>query len=185
MLKRQFLKELNQLLLGIEKHERQDILNDYALHIDSAIENGKTEEQAVSDLGSPVSIAQELGVFVTPEKTQSPVKTPPAAKASFHLFAFLGMLLFNLIFIVGPVAGIAGAFVGLYAASLACLLTPLGFVINLFTHDSPIPLAFFFVLAALSFGYLLLVFTNFIGKGFFRVLRWYWNLNVKIVVGGY
>lgn len=183
MNKKQFLTELNRLLQSLPDSDRKDILNDYESHIDSAIEIGKTEEEAVADLGSPRTIADDLGAFVTDDRPTSSKETDP--DVSLNIFAFLGMLLLNLIFILGPVVGIAGGFIGLYAASIACLVSPLGFIFNLFTLDSPIPLAFFFVLAVFSFGYLLLTATNSLAKGFIRILQWYWNLNVRIVRGGY
>jgi uncharacterized membrane protein len=180
MNKQQFLNELNRLLIQISEGERKDILSDYEAHIDSAIENGKTEEEAVADLGSPKTIADELGVFVHTDKLRKTTKN-----VGPNIFAFLGMLLFNLIFILGPVIGIAGAFIGLYAAAIACLITPVGFIINLFTHDTPILLAFFFILATFSFGYLFLLLTNFLAKWFLKLIQWYWKLNARIVKGGY
>ncbi|MDQ0200760.1 DUF1700 domain-containing protein [Neobacillus ginsengisoli] len=189
MTKQQFLDELNRLLAPLPDAEREDILSDYESHIDSAVENGKTEEEAVADLGSPRTIAHELGAFQPIEKTTFSdwisQKENDKRNVGPNIFAFIGMLLFNLIFIIGPVVGIAGTFVGLYAAAIGCLITPLGFILNLFTHDTPILLMFFFVLAAFSFGYLLLLLTHFLAKGYIRLLHWYWKLNVKIVRGGY
>lgn len=188
MTKQQFLNELNRLLAPLPAAERADILSDYESHIDSAIENGKTEEEAVADLGSPKTIAFELGAFQPEQKTTISdfiLQKEHNVNVSPNIFAFIGMLLFNLIFIIGPVVGIAGSFIGLYAAAIGCLLTPLGFIMNLFTQDTPILLAFFFMLAAFSFGYLLLLLANFLAKGFYRFLKWYWKLNVKIVRGGY
>lgn len=185
MTKQQFLNELDRLLAPLPDEERKDILSDYESHIDSAIKNGKSEEEAVKDLGSPRTIAYELGIFNTIEKTDNADFISQKEITNRSIFAFLGMLLFNLIFIVGPAVGIAGAFIGLYAASIGFLVTPLGFIMNLFTHDTPILLMFFVVLMAFSFGYLLLRLTNFLAKGYIRLLFWYWKLNVKIVKGGY
>lgn len=189
MTKQQFLNELNHLLVPLPDEERKDILSDYESHIDFAIKNGKSEEEAVEDLGSPRTIAYELGAFQPIEKTESADfisrKETTNRSAGLNIFAFLGMLIFNLMFIVGPAVGIAGVFIGLYAASIGFLVTPLGFILNLFTHDTPILLMFFIVLAACSFGYLLLRLTNFLAKGYIRLLYWYWKLNVKIVKGGY
>ncbi|WP_416829276.1 HAAS signaling domain-containing protein [Ectobacillus polymachus] len=187
MTKQQFLNELNRLLVPLPDEERKDILSDYESHIDSAIKNGKSEEEAVKDLGSPRTIAFELGTPIEKTDTADLISQKETTNRSVgpNIFAFLGMLLFNLIFIVGPALGIAGVFIGLYAASIGFLVTPLGFIMNLFTHDTPILLMFFVVLAAFSFGYLLLWLTNFLAKGYIRLLYWYWKLNVKIVNGGY
>jgi uncharacterized membrane protein len=64
MTRQQFLTELNRLLQKLPEADRNDILFDYESHIQAAVDNGKTEEEAISDLGSPQSIANEiLGTF--------------------------------------------------------------------------------------------------------------------------
>jgi uncharacterized membrane protein len=181
MTKQQFLDELNRLLAPLPDIEREDILSDYESHIEAAIENGKTEEEAVANLGSPRTIAHELGAFQPVEKT-SFTDFISQKQTGLNIIALIGMLLFNLTFIVGPVVGIAGTFVGLYVTAIGCLLSPLGFILK---HDTPMLLLFFFVLAVFSFGYLLFLLTHFLAKGYIRLLRWYWKLNVKIVKGGY
>jgi uncharacterized membrane protein len=60
MTKQQFLHELEQLLSRVPTSERQEMLYDYEEHIRSATENGWTEAEAVSKLGSPKVIAKEL-----------------------------------------------------------------------------------------------------------------------------
>lgn len=188
MTRLQFLNELNHLLGKIPEKERIDILYDYESHIQSAIENGKTEEEAVSDLGTPQSIANDILAMGT--KEESDIFTEkPSTGASIDMgraiFVFAGLLLFNLVFVVGPVAGIAGTLIGFYAASFACLITPIGLVINLFTHEAPMFLAFCFVLATTSFGYLFFLLTHFLAKWFLKILIRYWKFNVNLMKGGH
>lgn len=60
MSKDKFLTELEQKLHVLNEQERKDVLEEYAQHIDLKIENGQSEEDAVSDFGSPEALAAEL-----------------------------------------------------------------------------------------------------------------------------
>lgn len=60
MSKDKFLEELEQKLRVLNEQERKDVLEEYAQHIDLKIENGLSEEDAVSDFGSPEALAAEL-----------------------------------------------------------------------------------------------------------------------------
>lgn len=189
MTKSQFLRELNRLLAIVPELERKDILYDYESHIQFAMESGKTEEEAVFDLGSPQAIANDLLGSMS-KVSEMNVHKPSTIRESNSnmgrgIFVFTGLLLFNLIFIVGPVAGIAGTFIGFYAASFACLISPIGFIIDLFTRETPLFLAFPFVLAACSFGYLFFLLTHFLAKRFINIMHRYWEFNMKLVKGGY
>jgi uncharacterized membrane protein len=187
MTKLQFLHELNRLLAQLPETERNDILYDYELHIQSAMENGKTEEEAVLDLGSPQAIASDV-LGAMSKESEGPVKElverKPDSNMGRGIFVFSMILLFNLIFIVGPVAGIAGALIGFYVSAFALLISPIAFIIDIFTQEIPLTLAFFIVLATCSFGYLFFLLTHFLGKGFVNIMHRYWKFNVKLVKGG-
>lgn len=187
MTKSQFLHELNRLLAKLPETERNDILYDYESHIQSAMQNGKTEEEAVLDLGSPLAIASDL-LGTMPKEVKGPEKEKVAGNPKTNLgrgiFVFFMILLFNLIFIVGPVVGIAGALIGFYVSAFALLISPIAFIIDIFTQEIPLTLAFFYVLATCSFGYLFFLLTHFLGKGFVKLMYRYWRFNVKLVKGG-
>lgn len=188
MTKEQFLHELNRLLQKLPEAERNDILYDYQTHIQAAVDNGKTEEEAILDLGSPQTIANEV-FAMTPsiQDTIKHTKSPTVSNSGIGrgLFVSLGLILFNVIFVLGPVIGIAGVFIGLYAVSFACLVSPIGFIINLFTRETPLLLAFFVVLAVCSFGYLFFLITNYMAKYFIKWMKHYLIFNLKIIKGGY
>ncbi len=59
-IKDQYLGELNHLLHVIPSEQRQELLLDYELHFQMAMENGQPEEQIAHELGDPRVIAKEL-----------------------------------------------------------------------------------------------------------------------------
>lgn len=60
MSKGKFLQQLNESLKPLSSKERADILQDYEEHFSIGLEEGKTEEEIVTSLGSPNQIAKEL-----------------------------------------------------------------------------------------------------------------------------
>lgn len=60
MKKNEFLHELDQRLLILSEEERQDILEEYALHIDLKMKNGMEEEAAARDFGDIQVLATEI-----------------------------------------------------------------------------------------------------------------------------
>ncbi len=66
MTKKEFLKRLKKGLSPLDRYERQRISDYYAEMIDDRVECGKTEEEAVEEIGSPEVIAirtlKEAGV---------------------------------------------------------------------------------------------------------------------------
>ena len=60
MNKAEFLDQLRQKLTGLPKQELEDRLNFYSEMIDDRIEEGVSEEDAVSDIGTTDSVAAEI-----------------------------------------------------------------------------------------------------------------------------
>lgn len=60
MSKAEFLQELEKRLHVLNEKERQDVLEEYAQHIDLKIANGMSEEEAVKDFGSIEELIAEL-----------------------------------------------------------------------------------------------------------------------------
>lgn len=59
-MKRQFLKELNHELVLLKKAERKKYIDDYEEVILDKMENGITEEEAVSNLGDVKQLAKDI-----------------------------------------------------------------------------------------------------------------------------
>lgn len=75
MKKEEFLKKLRKRLDILEEHEVEDILSEYEEYIDEKIENGSTEEEAVSSFGDVNELADELlkAYKVKVEKNDDPI----------------------------------------------------------------------------------------------------------------
>lgn len=58
--KESFLKELQSRLAVLEEAEQQDILAEYAQHIDLRVDGGLTEEEAVQDFGDIDQLVSEI-----------------------------------------------------------------------------------------------------------------------------
>ncbi len=69
MSKEAFLTELAGHLKVLEQQEQQDILDEYAQHIDMKIQNGMSEEEAIGDFGPVKELAAEIleAYHVNPE----------------------------------------------------------------------------------------------------------------------
>nr|WP_288722236.1 DUF1700 domain-containing protein [uncultured Sellimonas sp.] len=69
MNKREFLDELKSHLRVLETKEQQDILDEYAQHIDLKIKSGQSEEEAISDFGNIEELASDIleAYHVNPE----------------------------------------------------------------------------------------------------------------------
>ena len=75
MKKEEYLKKLRKRLDILEEHEVEDILSEYEEYIDEKIENGSTEEEAVSSFGDVNELADELlkAYKVKVEKNDDPI----------------------------------------------------------------------------------------------------------------
>lgn len=69
MNKEKFLSELREYLSILENQEQEDILAEYAQHIDMKIQKGLSEEEAIRDFGAVEELAAEIleAYHVNPE----------------------------------------------------------------------------------------------------------------------
>lgn len=192
MNRRDFIRELDQLLSELPDKERLDILADYTEIFLSGIQTGKTEEEIAEELGSPVRIAsQVLSRYQQAKRppvedpiipSSMPVK-PANSSRAFMVAIVLG--LFNLIFVLGPYLGLVGVMIGLYAASLSLLFFPIILLANLvppITNEAW-GFAIFGSLASGGLGILLSIGMFYVTKWFFRGTVAYLKLNLKLIRG--
>lgn len=98
-MKKQFLKQLNRELRPLKKEERIKCLNNYEEIILDKMENGITEENAVSDLGNVKQIAKDI--------LNSYVESDGKMISSNHKY-------FNKIYIVFDTVVLAGSYISVY-----------------------------------------------------------------------
>ncbi len=60
MNKQEFLNELTRQLSVLKESEIEDILQEYAQHIDEEVASGKTEEEAVENFGDVKELSREI-----------------------------------------------------------------------------------------------------------------------------
>lgn len=82
MNKQDFLKELQSRIRILEEAEQQDILAEYAQHIDLRMAGGLSEEAAIQDFGNPDELAAEIleAYHVDPSRLSSPTQPKQAAQ---------------------------------------------------------------------------------------------------------
>nr|WP_263625586.1 DUF1700 domain-containing protein [Bacillus infantis] len=177
----EFLGRLEKLLGKVPEYDRREMLYDYEEHFEIGLANGRTEREIMEELGDPHVIARDLLAdyrIVKAEKTQSVSNIFQAATAAVSLSFF------NLVFILGPLIGLAGVYISLCAVALVLTLSPFALLgSSFFTGFEDMTLNFFASLALFSLGLLLSIGMIYVGKFFYRVLLGYIKFNVRLVKG--
>ncbi|MBN2323568.1 MAG: DUF1700 domain-containing protein [Spirochaetes bacterium] len=121
----EFIRSLEKSLSKLPPTEVEDIVRDYEEHFDAGMQKGKTEEEIAQALGNPRMIGKvyRMDSLLQEEKKHTFQSTTRA------VFASLGLGLFNVIFVLGPYAGLLGVLAGLWAASAA--LAACGFAVTI------------------------------------------------------
>ncbi|KOO44286.1 HAAS signaling domain-containing protein [Priestia koreensis] len=179
--KNEFLQKLRDLLRDLPEVERQEILYDYEEHFEVGMEEGKSEAEIIRDLGDPYVIAKDL-VGEQFGGVSAPTRKPSTFKMTMIAF---GLILFNLVFVVGPASGILGSYVGFAVTAVVVFLSPLLLIFSIVMFGLEGILFQIFVFTALfGLGILLLIATIYIGKFLYRVLKMYVQFNLKLVKQG-
>ncbi|MET3290397.1 UNVERIFIED_CONTAM: putative membrane protein [Brevibacillus sp. OAP136] len=121
----EFIQELDGLLRSLSDKERLDILADYTKHFLSGMEQGKSEEEIAASLGSPEMIAQHI-IEARGQERQVAGESVPIGVRS--IIVAIALIMFNLIFVLGPFIGLLGTLFGMFAVAVALVLSPLGIV---------------------------------------------------------
>jgi uncharacterized membrane protein len=180
--KNDFLETLEYLLSRVPESERQEMLYDYQEHFEIGLANGKSQEELTAELGDPYVIARDLLAdyqIVRAEKDKTPRNMARAIGAT------IGLSFFNLIFILGPVAGLFGAYIALCAVSFGLTVLPLAILGSYFfgySYESFL-VNFFVSLTSFSLGMLMSIGMIYVGKFFYSVVLRYINFNVKTIKG--
>jgi uncharacterized membrane protein len=127
MNKEQFLKQLSSSLKRLPTDERQDILQDYEEHFAIGLEQGKTEEDIASSLGSPNQIAKEFLASYHLEKVESSSTAANILRASW---AVIGLSFFNIIIVLGPLIVLTSLIISGWTVRAAFIVSPLLVLIN-------------------------------------------------------
>ena len=116
MNKKEFLKQLDNLLSDLPADERKEILFDYEEHFRIGLEEGKKEEEIIESLGNPKTIAKQYRVNYIVNQAEA---NPSPSNILKAVFASLVLGFFNIVFVLGPFIGVVGVLIGFFAASIS------------------------------------------------------------------
>lgn len=183
MSKTDFFIQLQERLRGLPYEEKQNIVRVYEDLFRQAEESGKSEREVIESLG-----------FIT--VPAAPPEAPPQSgtgrtfKRSTEngmrvVFASAALGLFNLIFVLGPVIGIAGV---LFSMSLVAFLFTFSTLWILLGTGMPntFSMLLFELFASMTLtglGVMLGVGMWKVNHGFGRLLKRYVRLNLKLIRG--
>lgn len=195
MNKTEFLNTLNLSLSDFKEEERKDILYDYEEHFRIGEEKGKSEDELINELGDPNNIANQYRASSESESAkpgkQMNYEQRPIGISIMVAFA---MILFNLIFIIGPYLGLVGCLIGFFAGAIGITIGGAGIIIALiiwpifpnFVHiPSGIPMMAFILvgIGTIALGLLFLIGMCYAAKFFWEITVKYVKWNIKVITG--
>jgi uncharacterized membrane protein len=190
MNRQQFVTELRKGLGAMPESERREILADYEEHFRMAAADGRSEEATAQALGNPRVIGRSYRIDAMLEGS----KEGGAAGARSivrAVFASLSLSIFNAIFVLGPMAGLAGGMIGLWAAAaslplagLAAAVSPVAVLVapGIFTLGGVSPVFVVFAgIAVAALGVLAVIGMTILTRLFIRMVAAYVRFNARIV----
>lgn len=193
MNKDQFLSQLRRNLASLPEAERQEILYDYEEHFRMGLADGKSEEAIAQSLGNPrvIGNAYRIDAMLDEPREGGRVTTVAVLRA---VFASISLTFLNLIFVLGPFAGLVGVLAGLWAAAVAVLAAGLGMLLypicpeTISIADLPVTatnsaFVFFSGLGTGALGLLACIGMMVLSRWFFRSVAAYIKFNARIVTG--
>lgn len=178
----QFLFQLESLLKGLPREERDDILQDFEEHFVIGRSEGKTEEDISSALGSPHQIAKEIRANYHIERVNNDKTVGNVIRA---VWAVIGLGFFNLFIVLGPFLVLVSLVLAGWIVSVSFVASPLLVLIDTIAFlgaFSMFDLFFSLLLAGLGIlvGLAMFRVTQFFVTAFIRYLKY----NVNLVKGG-
>lgn len=178
----QFLSELEHYLKKVPKEERHDMVQDYKEHFMMGKEDGKSEEEIASALGSPQKIAKELLATYHLEKAKSDTTTRNVLRA---VWAGVGIGFFNLIIVLGPFVALAALVISGWVVAGAFVVSPLLALLDNVIFSGPfVWFSFFFSLVLCGLGMFISIGMYHLTRVVTRGLMRYLKFNASFVKGG-
>ncbi|USB32949.1 DUF1700 domain-containing protein [Paenibacillus sp. YPG26] len=197
MTKHEFLTQLSVQLSQLPPEERLELLEDYEAHFAFGKQNGKSEEEIVSELGDPHELAKEaLGErFISqepvywyhdPNKKQSQQHTAapaqrPGRGITAQVFVLIGMFFMNIVLAPLMIAFWA-VVISIMAAALAGILSPALLVMDMIFYTVS-PAKWFASIFMVGLGILLGIGSKGLLKGVLFTTRKYLSWNYHLAKG--
>ncbi|MDF2661252.1 MAG: hypothetical protein K0Q94_4043, partial [Paenibacillus sp.] len=175
MTKAEFFDMLDQKLRGVPEPDRTQIIQRYEDLFHHALASGETEEQVVHRI-----LYQGSGAAAP--------AAPGSKKSDSSLRLILGgfaLILFNLIFVLGPFIAVCAVLFSLGLAGIILLTSPFVYYFANGIPDSLLEMLFviFSCTALFGLGLILTVGVSYVGPKFMLLIKKYIGLNVKAARG--
>lgn len=182
MTKEQFFHELANALRKLPQNEREEIMQDFAEHFAIGDEEGKSEEEIISALGSPQHIGKEMVATYHLDQVESQVTTGNILRA---VWAVIGLSFFNLVIVLGPFIGLLGVLIGGWVAGIAFIASPLLVFVNVLIYPGTFEwFDLFFSIGLCGLGLFIAIGLYFATKGIVYGFVRYLKFNINLVKGG-
>lgn len=182
MNKQQFMKELNHSLKKLPDEERRDIVQDFEEHFFIGKQEGQSEEDISSSLGSPGQIGKEMLAVYHLDQVQSAASTGNVFRA---IWAVAGLSFFNLIIVLGPFIGLLGLLLAGWAAGISFTVSPILVLVELIvTPEASSIFELFMSLTLAGLGLLISFGMLKLTKWLTKTFIWYLHYNMRLVKGG-
>jgi len=190
MNRQQFITELKKGLGAMPESEKREIVADYEEHFRMAAADGRSEEGTAQALGNPRVIGRSYGIDAMLEGSKEG-GAAGARSVVRAVFASLSLTIFNAIFVLGPMAGLAGGMIGLWAAAvslplagLAAVASPVAVLVapGIFTMGGVSPVFMVFAgIAVAALGVLAVIGMAELTRLFVGMVAAYVRFNARIV----
>ena len=187
MNKNEFLDGLKNSLNGIPSKDIEEIIMDYNSHFDEDIRSGKTEAEVLEAFGDYKSIARLYkGDYIDKNlKRESFLQ---------HIFTYgmISVILFNLIFILGPVVAVMAVIFALFCASIGMAVIGVSWLLSsigqtflsrwiyfpIITEN--ITFGIIFSIGAIAAGLLLFIGNYYLSKATYNRIKKYIKLSLRL-----
>lgn len=188
MNKTEFLNVLHNHLSKISQADRTDILYDYEEHFSIGLEQGKTEEEIVKDLGDPRIIAKQ---FTADTIVKQATETRSVSNITRAVFAIAGLGFFNLVITVPIFFSLVAVLISFYAAAFSIAISGVAVILTVFAAPlfpdfinlgglNP-GVIIFTGIGLLSMGALFFIAVIYLTKLFFKGTLSYLKMNMSII----
>ncbi|MBS4174979.1 DUF1700 domain-containing protein [Bacillus sp. FJAT-49736] len=179
--KNEFFKQLDAALINIPEQDRKDIMYDFEEHFAVGLESGKSEQEIIDELGDPIDISRDLLADYKISKVDNSAKAPSITRT---VLSSIGLGFFNLVFILGPVMGIIGIYIGVCAMAVGFTLSPLLTVYSaLIGEYDGLGFEMFNTLVLCGIGLILGVAAVYVGKFLYKGIVKYIQFNIRVILG--
>ncbi|AZK45823.1 HAAS signaling domain-containing protein [Paenibacillus lentus] len=198
MKKKEFISLLSSHLSALPPEEQSELLEDYESHFAFGLQNGRTEEEIVRELGDPAELAQEalanrvnplhpLYWFGEPPEGQTSTSLAPAAQTSSRhqmitSAIYTGLFFLNLV-ILPLLAALWALGLAIALTAMAGILSPAALLLEYIFNNVFQPTKAFAVLAMVGIGILIAVGTRHLYSNLIKLSASYWAWNVRVAKG--